>query len=179
MKRINFKKLSIVLIIIALVKLMVIIYRSSWFSSLNESQLYDSACTLHSTTYVYKFTHENTSLCSLRSTKRGRGQRVLAVSLFGPKENNLFQLNNTLAFLYELIEEAQIIYPGWILRIYHDNSIHPIHICNIHYLYTNVDFCDMSNYIDIPQKTWRFIPAGDLFVDASEYLCFIHLHYLD
>jgi hypothetical protein len=35
----------------------------------------------------------------------------------------------------------------------------------------------MSNHFRIPQKTWRFIPAGDLLVDASKYLYFTHVRY--
>ncbi|CAF4360671.1 unnamed protein product, partial [Adineta steineri] len=41
------------------------------------------------------------SLCNQYATRRGPNQRVIAISLFGPKENKRFQLNRTLKFLHE------------------------------------------------------------------------------
>ena len=125
---------------------------------------------------VLSLINENRSICSLRSTKRGRGQKVLAVSLFGPKENDLFQINNTLAFLYELIQEARTIYPQWTIRIYHDNSIKSTLTRKLEYQYNNVDFCNMSRVSYMPQKTWRFLPAADLFVDTSKFSSSEGLH---
>lgn len=131
----------------------------------------NSDCTLSSPTYLSNIENFNKSLCSQRSTRRGRGQRVIAISLFGPKENDLFQFNDTMKFLYELIDDARKVYPEWILRIYHDATITSQLVGEIQCKYMNVDFCDMSNYLLIPPKTWRFFAAGDLFVDASKSLC--------
>lgn len=115
----------------------------------------------------------STSLCSHYSTLRGFHQRIIAISMYGPKENSLFNQNQSLKFLYELISDMTITYPGWILRIYHDASITNQIVCPIECAHNHVDFCNasalgsldsVSNYI--PPKIWRFLPAGDLLVDV-------------
>ena len=64
-------------------------------------------------------------------------------------------------------------YPNWILRVYHDASIKTDVICPIECIHDHVDFCNTnalekySNVGDyIPPKIWRFLPAGDTFVDV-------------
>ncbi|CAF1496572.1 unnamed protein product [Adineta steineri] len=107
------------------------------------------------------------SLCSQYGTRRGPNQRIIAISLFGPKENKRFQLNRTLKFLYELIEDLDKIYSDdFILRIYHDNTINVTDIiCPIECQHSNVDFCSTAYKKYIPPKIWRFLPAGDPLVD--------------
>ncbi|CAF0967925.1 unnamed protein product [Adineta steineri] len=113
------------------------------------------------------------SLCNAYSTSRGFHQRVIAISLFGPKENQRFIMNQTLQYLHELIADKKKVYPGWILRIYHDASIKEDIICPIECEHNDVDFCDVNaltklsdknNYI--PPRIWRFLPAGDELVDV-------------
>ncbi|CAF3793048.1 unnamed protein product [Adineta steineri] len=110
------------------------------------------------------------SLCSQYATRRGPNQRIIAISLFGPKENKRFQLNRTLKFLHELIEDLDKIYSDdFILRIYHDNTINVTDIiCPIECQHSNVDFCSMAYKTYMPPKIWRFLPAGDPLVDISE-----------
>jgi hypothetical protein len=112
------------------------------------------------------------SLCSEYSTFRGFHQRIISISMYGPKENPIFSFNASLNFLHELIIDMIKTYPGWILRIYHDASIKEDIICPIECVHNNVDFCNasalgnlgsVSDYI--PPKIWRFLPAGDLLVD--------------
>jgi len=114
----------------------------------------------------------STSLCSHYSTLRGFHQRIIAISMYGPKENIIFGLNESLNFLHELIIDMKKMYPGWILRIYHDGSIEENTVCLIECTHNHVDFCNasalgslgsVSDYI--PPKIWRFLPAGDLLVD--------------
>jgi hypothetical protein len=114
----------------------------------------------------------STSLCSQYSTLRGFHQRIIAISMYGPKENKIFGMNQSLNFLNELIIDMTKTYPGWILRIYHDASIQENVVCSIECANNNVDFCNasalgslgsVSDYI--PPKIWRFLPAGDLLVD--------------
>ncbi|CAF1015993.1 unnamed protein product [Rotaria sordida] len=114
----------------------------------------------------------SSSLCSQYSTFRGFHQRIIAISMYGPKENALFGFNVSLNFLYDLIDDMKKIYPGWILRIYHDTSIKEDIICPIECAHNNVDFCNTSSLSNlgsvndyIPPKIWRFLPAGDLLVD--------------
>jgi hypothetical protein len=92
--------------------------------------------------------------------------------MYGPRENSRFGINASIEYLYELINDVKIKYPGWILRIYHDRTIKDDIICSIECTYNNVDFCNttslgnlgsLSNYI--PAKIWRFLPVGDELVD--------------
>lgn len=117
-------------------------------------------------------TDYKSSLCSHYATRRGPNQRIIAISLFGPKENKLFQLNRSLTFLNELINDINHIYSdNFLLRIHHDNTIDMSNIvCPIECKNPNVDFCNMNSKLYIPPKIWRFIPAGDPLVDISKYL---------
>ena len=119
------------------------------------------------------------SLCSLYATQRGAHQRIISISLFGPKENNLFLLNRSLLFLDALIEDLNIIYSdGFILRVYHDGTINTTDIvCPIECKNPNVDFCDVSHKSYMPPKIWRFIPAGDPLVDVSKLKIFIFVYF--
>ncbi len=106
------------------------------------------------------------SLCSIRSTKRGFGQKVLSISLFGPIENpKLFSMNSSLIFLQEMINDMQEVYAdNWVLRIYHDEKLlNQTIILDFEHRYTFVDFCNVTdiglNFI--PQKIWRFLPSVD------------------
>ena len=113
----------------------------------------------------------DTHLCSPFATGRGPHQRVISISLFGPKENKLFQVKQSLIYLNQLIEDVNQIYPdGFILRVHHDDTINRTEvICPIECNHPNVDFCDMHRKLFMPPKIWRFIPAGDPLVDVSRY----------
>jgi hypothetical protein len=110
------------------------------------------------------------SLCSLYATRRGPHQRIIAISLFGPKQTKRFEFNRTLAYLDLLIKDMNTVYSdGFILRVYHDDTIDTKNvICPIECEHPNVDFCDMKHKLYIPAKIWRFIPAGDPLVDISK-----------
>lgn len=118
--------------------------------------------------------HILSSLCSLYATRRGPHQRIISISLFGPKENKRFLYNRSISFLYELINDLNVIYPdNYILRVHHDDTISFSDvICPVECRYSNVDFCDMKSKLFIPPKIWRFIPAGDPLVDISMYFIF-------
>ena len=113
-----------------------------------------------------------TSLCSQYSTLRGPGQRIVTISMYGPRENRRFSLNQSLNFLHELIDEMHNIYPNWILRIYHDNSISDDIVCSFECENDQVDFCNVSTFghltniaTFVPPKIWRFLPVGDPFAE--------------
>lgn len=110
------------------------------------------------------------SLCNDYATYRGAHQRVIAISLFGPKENKMFQFNRSLTFLQELINDLNLIYPdNFLLRVYHDETIDIGEVvCPIECANPNVDFCSITEKKYIPPKIWRFIPVGDPFVDLSK-----------
>ena len=108
--------------------------------------------------------------CSQYSIQRGPSQRIISISLFGPKEAKRFGLHQTLRYLTLLIKDINTIYSdGFVLRIYHDTTINATTvICPIECEHPNVDFCDMNDKLYIPPKIWRFIPAADPLVDISE-----------
>ena len=112
------------------------------------------------------------SLCSEYATRRGPHQRIISISLFGPKQRERFVLHRTFYFLHLLIKDFNAVYPdGYVLRIHHDSTINATTtICPLECAYPNVDFCDMNDKLYIPAKIWRFIPAGDPLVDISEWL---------
>jgi len=109
---------------------------------------------------------EHNKLCSQYSALRGYHQRVISISMYGPRENGLFTLNRSVDFLRQLIDDMKIRYPTWILRVYHDSTIDHKIICPIECDYNLIDFCNvgsLSSYI--PAKIWRFLPVGDELVD--------------
>ena len=75
------------------------------------------------------------------------------------------------------------MYPNWLIRIYHDNSIDDKIKCEIECLkdsdekmVDNVDFCNIEsvpkhndlylNFSYIHAMKWRWLPIGDYFVDV-------------
>lgn len=108
--------------------------------------------------------------CSEYATQRGPHQRVIAISLFGPKEKAIFQLSRSVIFLKQLIRDVNLIYRDrFLLRVYHDETIGLKEVvCPIECAYSNVDFCYMKGKSYIPPKIWRFLPAGDPLVDISK-----------
>ena len=111
-------------------------------------------------------------LCSHYASQRGLQQRIISISLFGPKENKMFQFNKSRIFLNELINDLNIIYAdGFVLRVHHDETINLSDVvCPIECQNPNVDFCSMNSKLYIPPKIWRFIPAGDPLVDISKFI---------
>jgi len=114
----------------------------------------------------------SSSLCSQYSTLRGFHQRIISISMYGPRDNAMFTLNTSIDLLHELISDMKRMYPDWILRIYHDVTITDDLICSIECAHNNVDFCNASSLGSlgsissyIPAKIWRFLPAGDKLVD--------------
>ena len=118
------------------------------------------------------------TLCSQYATHRGPDQRIISISLFGPKENRMFQPNRSLIFLHQLIADVNTIYSDrFVLRVYHDDTINLADvICPVECENANVDFCDMSKKLFIPPKIWRFVPAGDPLVDISKSETFSFLN---
>jgi hypothetical protein len=128
----------------------------NWCNRLQNKYLQPSNVDLHSP-------------CNFRATDRGINQRIIAVSIFGPEENVLFQPTLSLSFLKDLIQDVGQIYPGWILRVYHDNSIDIENTRELQCRYDYVDFHNMTERPYRPPGMWRFLSIGDLRVDISKY----------
>jgi hypothetical protein len=111
------------------------------------------------------------------SLKRGKNQKVIGFSLYGKNKRYYNYLKN-LTYL------TQKLYPGWIIKIYHDNTILKSTKCEIeclkdenNNLIDNADFCDVNkmpvSIININRTwsawyihkmMWRWLPIGDDFV---------------
>ena len=124
---------------------------------------------------------KSTFTCSMfNQLRRGRNLKVHSYALFGPRNDFYYgKMVNNSANLNKL-------YPGWIIRVSHDNSIDRSIICEAEcardsggkYL-DNIDFCDVtkmpenglnesgvwSAFYMHPMK-YRWLAAGDSFVDV-------------
>ena len=123
--------------------------------------------------------------CNLYSVlRRGFNQRVVSYSLFG--RNGRY--TEKLKWLGVQINK---LYPGWFMRVYHDNTIDPNLICETecwsknqnHEMINldNSDFCNISdlnwnlknllsnqtkNVSYVNAAKWRWLPLADNFVDV-------------
>ena len=112
--------------------------------------------------------------------RRGKHQKVIGYSLYGKNKFYYDKLKN-------LTKQINQFYPGWIMRVYYDDSIDQSIICEIECarksdepnaeLIDNVDFCNVNrlrlklnedvevnaNYTH--KMKWRWFPIGDSFVD--------------
>ena len=108
--------------------------------------------------------------------RRGKDIKVIGFSLYG---KNSFYYKH----LKTISKSIQSMYPGWIMRVYHDDSINPNTKCELeclkdenNVLIDNTDFCNIQN---MPLKgsfnktwdakyihamMWRWFPIGDTFV---------------
>lgn len=112
--------------------------------------------------------------------KRGPHQNVISYSLFGTKPFYSKKLR-------KLSEQVRERYPpGWLIRVYHDQTINRSLICDIECAHAGnvVDFCDVEKIrwqtagggegsnnkkkvseLVLP-RMWRFLAIGDSFVDV-------------
>ena len=164
--------LSIFTIISCLLLFFKLESKTSMYSyHLNQSHHRQPECACRDPTLKQAHANDSpSSLCNPYATRRGPHQRIIAISLFGQQESGMFQLNHSLTFLRQLIDDINNVYPdGYILRIYHDKTVSkPDVICPFECRHPNVDFCDVTHLSYIPPKIWRFLPAGDPLVDLSE-----------
>jgi hypothetical protein len=100
---------------------------------------------------------------------------VISYSVYGNNPNYYRSLK-------DIIKRAKFIYPEWIIRVYHDNSLSQEKICKYTclsdtsgVLIDNIDFCDVSridsnletttSFFHVHAMMWRFLPIGDSFVN--------------
>ncbi len=117
--------------------------------------------------------NSNQSLCSKQANRRGNKQRIIALSIYGPKENPIFNDEKFDQLITPFINEAKLLFPSWTIRLYSDElSINRLNLNNLTHLTSNIDICNV-NQIPIlgnigeylPGKLWRFLPALDRMVD--------------
>ena len=113
--------------------------------------------------------------------RRGKNQKVISYSLF---DKNTFYYEK----LKNITRQARVFYPGWLMRVYYDNTIFKSTICDVECsrdeydnLIDNSDFCNsnqlylnfgdyLNNRIfnaDYMHSTkWRWLPIADSLVDV-------------
>jgi hypothetical protein len=171
------KKFNFILIISTVLLIIVYLYYIRTYNLILESEC---SCKKHEKIHVnikdnyyhvyvnnkfkYSFNVNNTNLtCNLyNSLRRGMNQKIIAYSLYG--QNRLYYQHLT-----NITKLIKTLYPGWIIRIYHDNTIKCEIQCEL-----NDDIVDFCNVEKLPNKTvnyihkmmWRWLPIGDSFVDV-------------
>lgn len=117
--------------------------------------------------------NRNQTLCNAEANHRGNKQRIISLSIFGPKENKLFVDERFPQLIIPFINEAKLLFPTWTIRLYADQStINRLNLDNLTKTSTNIDICNVN---EIPilgnvgeylsGKLWRFLPALDPTVD--------------
>lgn len=155
-------------------------YNSSICNCEREILMKDSA-------FVPDNTSDRFNWCSSESSLRGRHQKVISYVLYGKVNERYFSL------IKNISSTAEEIYPGWIVRIYHNfvNQSGPEqeardHLCNVYCQFNNIDLCSMPSLIERVRitnntttpatmdpgllqgsqpKMWRFLVALDPNVD--------------
>jgi hypothetical protein len=121
----------------------------------------------------HDFLNSGISCSPFKALRRGPNLKVISYSIFGT--NRIYY-----RYLKSIIKGAKEIYPGWIIRVYHDENLGEKEICELecfknedtNKVYDNIDFCNIN---EIPYESWspnfliktfwRWLPIGDMFVD--------------
>ena len=119
--------------------------------------------------------HSNRTLCSEQADLRGSQQRIIALSVFGPKENLQFTDEKFLQMIRPLLAEAEALFPSWTVRLYsNDITIERLNLVDLSRSEKNVDLCNVNRLPILgnvgeflPGKLWRFLPALDPTVDFT------------
>jgi len=119
--------------------------------------------------------NSNRTLCSKQADLRGNKQKIISLSIFGPKENPIFIDSKFSHFMLPLINEAQLLFPKWTIRLYSDElTINRLNLQNFSRLSTNIDICNVNQLPILGNvgeylagRLWRFIPALDPMVDFT------------
>ncbi|CAL4176491.1 unnamed protein product, partial [Meganyctiphanes norvegica] len=111
-----------------------------------------------------KSTH-GVSTCSDEATLRGPGQYVVSLSLYGTFPNEYFD------GIPHIIEQVRTLYPGWVMRLYHDLNIHEEHhkewLCHLACTNPHLDLCNIRNLTGLgdisnsKERIWRMVVMGD------------------
>ncbi len=117
--------------------------------------------------------NSNQTLCSKEANHRGNKQRIISLSIFGPKENRMFIDEKFSQLILPLINETELLFPTWIIRLYSDElTINRLNLTKLANLSTNIDICNVNQLPILGNvgeylsgKLWRFLPALDPMVD--------------
>ena len=112
--------------------------------------------------------------CSpFKAFRRGPNLKVISYSIFGT--NRIYY-----RYLKSIIKGAKEIYPGWTIRVFHDENLSEREICDLECfkneengeIFDNIDFCNIHAMVYVKwspsyliKTFWRWLPIGDIFVD--------------
>lgn len=119
--------------------------------------------------------NSNRTLCSSDADRRGNRQRVISLTIFGPKENPMFVDSKFSHLIFSLIDEAENFFPQWTIRLYSDDlTINRLNLKNLSNFSTKIDVCNVNRLPilgDVGEflagKLWRFLPVLDPMVDFT------------
>ena len=147
---------------------------------LSQTDRNSSLYTVHTSDKTYTFSLNDSVLtCDwYNSLRRGKQLRVLSFSLYN-RDERYYKL------VIKIVRQVKRMYPGWIMRVYHDNTINEAFKCQMECLrdeadelLDNCDFCDITQMPQVGSLTntingnnmhamiWRFVTIGDTFVDV-------------
>lgn len=117
--------------------------------------------------------NSNRSLCSEQADRRGKHQRIISLSIFGPKENPIFVDDQFQQMIYPFLNEAHTLFSSWTIRLYSDQpTIDRLNLNNLTRFASNIDICNVNRIPFLGNvgeylagKLWRFLPALDSTVD--------------
>ncbi|CAL4087839.1 unnamed protein product, partial [Meganyctiphanes norvegica] len=105
------------------------------------------------------------SSCSAEATFRGPSQYVVSLSVFGIFPNEYY------SGIQHIVEQVATLYPGWVMRLYHDLDIHDEHqqawLCQLTCMNSHIDLCNIRNITGLGDissshgQVWRMAVIGD------------------
>ncbi|ROT67893.1 hypothetical protein C7M84_014010 [Penaeus vannamei] len=126
--------------------------------------------------FLKRFDFEGESTCSDFSTQRGKDQRVLAYSYY--TTNGSPDYFRYLSQLHGTAKDVERLYPGWIMRIYHNTTSTDVfgrkELCRLYCENDHVDLCHIHdlpglgnlNKRGVVGRMWRFAVMGDPTVEV-------------
>lgn len=87
--------------------------------------------------------------CSEESSLRGRHQKVISYTIFGNAESDATIYRRYYSMLRNISRTAERLYPGWIIRIYHNFTQESTdvenfqRICKVYCRFAHVDLCSV------------------------------------
>jgi hypothetical protein len=119
--------------------------------------------------------NSNRTLCSADADLRGNKQRIIGLSIFGPKENSFFVDTRFPQLISLFINEAELLFPTWVIRLYSDElTINRLNLNNLSRLSPNIDICNVNQLPVLGNvgeylsgRLWRFLSALDPMVDFT------------
>jgi len=89
---------------------------------------------------------------SYESNLRGPGQRVISYTLYG-NITDAVVFKKYFSLLNEIATTAHDLYPGWIIRIYHNLDENQKEICDAYCNHDNVELCSVPKIVEGLNKT--------------------------